>query len=266
MSQYYDRVASIYDVGNPIPQLILEQVTDCILNLVAATSQTTFLEPGIGTGRTALPIIRRGYAYTGIDISMPMLDELRRKLEGVPNNLTLLQADVSSLPFSSSSFDVVLTLHVLQVVPDWLKALSEIRRVLKPGGLYLYCNNVWTTHQMEFDRQWRAILSQHQSGFEMKMTKSWQGDLVAMQTLKEQKATLETITAAQWLVEQTVGDLLKIYQMRSHGSCWEVPDDVFFQAMQDFTTWCLQHYGSEDVVLSSDATFDITVVKNWATG
>jgi len=80
------------------------------------TPETKFLEPGIGTGRTAL----WGYSYTGVDISQEMMDQLRHKL---PDNLTLLQADATSLPFENNSFDVLLTVHVLQVIPG-LKTLS----------------------------------------------------------------------------------------------------------------------------------------------
>lgn len=264
MGLYYDRIASIYDATRPLPQLVSEQVTDCILRLVKATPKTKFLEPGIGTGRTALPIIQRGYSYTGVDISKEMMDQLRHKLRGMPNNLTLLQADATSLPFENDSFDVVLTVHVLQLIPNRLLALSEIRRVLKPSGCYLHCDNAMTPHQKDFDRQWQAILAQHQPGFEMKITKPLAGQKEVMQVLIEAGAAIETVIAAQWRVEQTVGDLLDIYQARPFGSCWEASEDVFFQAMRDFREWCQKYYESEDVILSSDATFDITVVRDWA--
>jgi SAM-dependent methyltransferase len=192
-----------------------------------------------------------------------MMDQLRHKLPGVPDNLTLLQADATSLPFENNSFDVLLTVHVLQVIPDRLKTLSEIRRVLKPCGFYLHCDNAMTPHQKEFERQWRVILAQHQPGA-MKITKPLAGQKEVMQVLIEQGATIETVIAAQWRVEQTVGELLDTYQVRPFGSCWEVPDDVFFQAMRDFREWCQKHYESLNVILSSDATFDITVVSDWA--
>jgi ubiquinone/menaquinone biosynthesis C-methylase UbiE len=76
----FDRVSDIYDATRGLPPDVSEQVTNSILNLVSATPDTAFFESGIGTGRIALPIVQRGYSYTGIDISEKMLDELRRKL------------------------------------------------------------------------------------------------------------------------------------------------------------------------------------------
>lgn len=263
MDNYYDRIADIYDTTRAMPPEVDEKVTEFILSLVGATPETKFLELGIGTGLNALPIVKRGYSYTGVDISKEMLNQLRGKLEGVPHNLTLIQADASSLSmFENYAFDVILMRHMLHLIPDWRSCLLEIRRVLKPNGVYLYCESIWTAHQQEFEQQWRAILAQQQ-GYQLPNYEV--GDRANLEKVKswlaEQGATIETAIAAQWRVEQTVGELLNIYHTREHGSCWLVPDDVFLSAMQDFRIWCQQHYDSEDVVLSSDATFGITVAR-----
>lgn len=263
MALYYDRIASIYDATRAMPPAVDKQVTEFILRLVDATPETKFLEPGIGTGLNAVPIIQRGYSYTGIDISKKMLDQLRQKLPEILSNVTLLKGEASSLPFADHSFDVIITRHLLHLVSDWRKALREFRRVLKPSGVYLYCESPWTPHQKEFEEQWRSLLAQ-QEGFHPP-TKSEQ---VSLETVKNWflalGATVETVTAAQWRVEQTVGALLDIYETRDHGSCWSIPDAAFPQAMQEFRAWCQTYYGSEEVSLSSNATFDITVIRNVA--
>lgn len=260
MGLYYDQIANIYDATRAMPPEVDEQVTKYILRLVGATAETKFLELGIGTGLNAIPILQRGYSYTGVDISKEMMDQLRRKLQGVPNNLTLLQADASSIMFEDESFDVVLMRHVLHLIPDWRSALSKIRRVLKFNGFYLYCETFLTPHQKEFEQQWRTILNQQQ-GYEKPSYES--EDRANFEDVKnwwnEQGVAIDTTVAARWRVEQTVGELLQIYQTRPYGSCWLVPVSIFPSAMQDFREWCQKHYGSFDVVLSSDATFDITV-------
>ena len=241
-----------------MPPDVDQQVTDYILRLVGATPETKFLELGVGTGLNAIPIIQRGYSYTGVDISWEMMNQLRYKLQGVPNNLTLIQADASSLSFADNCFDVAFMRHVLHLIPEWRSALSEIRRVLKPNGFYLYCETFLTPHQKEFEQQWRAILEQE--GYQKP---SYDGDRANVEDVKnwwnEQGAAVETVVAAKWRVEQTVGELLEIYQTRPYGSCWLVPDAVFPSAIRDFRAWCQKHYGSFDVLLSSDATFDITL-------
>ncbi len=263
MALYYDRIASIYDATRAMPPVIDKQVTEFILRLVGATTETKFLEPGIGTGLNAVPIIQRGYSYTGVDISKKMLDQLRQKLPETPSNVTLIKGEASSLPFQDHCFDVLITRHLLHLVPDWRKALREFRRVLKPSGVYLYCESLWTPHQKEFEEHWRSLLTDQ--GFQPPPESE---DPVSLETVKNWflalGVTVETVTAAQWRVEQTVGELLDIYETRGHGSCWSIPDAAFPQAMQEFRAWCQTYYGSEEVSLSSNATFDITVIRNVA--
>jgi demethylmenaquinone methyltransferase/2-methoxy-6-polyprenyl-1,4-benzoquinol methylase len=51
----------------------------------------------------------------------------------------LQQADVMSLPYDDQSFDVVMAAHVLEHLPDPQRALAEMVRVLKPGGMVFLC-------------------------------------------------------------------------------------------------------------------------------
>jgi SAM-dependent methyltransferase len=263
MALYYDRIASIYDATRAMPPVIDKRVTEFILRLVDATTETKFLEPGIGTGLNAVPIIQRGYSYTGVDISKKMLDQLRQKFPEPPSNVTLIKGEASSLPFQDHCFDVLITRHLLHLVPDWRKALREFRRVLKPSGVYLYCESLWTPHQKEFEEHWQSLLTD-QEGFQPPP----KSELASLETVKSWflalGATVETVTAAQWRVEQTVGELLDIYETRGHDSCWSIPDAAFPRAMQEFRAWCQTYYGSEEVSLSSNATFDITVIRNLA--
>lgn len=258
----FKQIANIYDATRAMSPEVDEQVTQCILNLVKATPETKFLEPGIGTGLNALPIIQRGYSYTGVDISKEMMDKLRCKLQKVPDNLRLIQADASSLNFQDNCFDVVLMRHMLHLIPDWRRTLSEIIRVLKPSGIYLYCESIWTPHQKEFEQQWREILVQQK---EYQAPSYEDQDRAGIEKVKnwliEQGATIETVIAAQWRVEQTVGELLNIYQTKNHATCWLIPEYAFPTAMQEFRIWCQKHYGSFDIILSSNATFDITVSR-----
>ena len=55
-----------------------------------------------------------------------------------PSNLTFEVADATALPYKDDSFDVVLIANALHVMPEPEKALSEIDRVLKPGGILMY--------------------------------------------------------------------------------------------------------------------------------
>lgn len=267
MSDYsYDRIAHLYDRTRPLPPKISEQIGDRILKYVSATSETTFLEPGIGTGRTAFPIIKKGYHYTGLDASENMMSQLRQKVQNFPHQLTLIQGDAADLPFPDNSFDVVLTTHILHLLPDWMKALQEIQRVLKPTGIYLACENLLTPHQRELENVLRGILSRDRPAIPQKIEEGLKlapfGNNVKW-ALIELGATVERIETVKWQVKQTIGELLEIYQMRAFGICWRVPEKEFNRAMKYLKSWCLSTYQSEDFLLSSEATFEIIAAKNW---
>ncbi|MDH6195733.1 SAM-dependent methyltransferase [Mycobacterium frederiksbergense] len=87
--------------------------------------------PGNITGALARAAGPDGVAL-GVDISLPMLARAV-KAEAGPQ-VGFLRADAQRLPFRADSFDAVISLAVLQLIPDWTAALSEMVRVLRPGA------------------------------------------------------------------------------------------------------------------------------------
>jgi demethylmenaquinone methyltransferase/2-methoxy-6-polyprenyl-1,4-benzoquinol methylase len=77
-----------------------------------------------------------GIHVTGIDFSPEMLTVGRRKISkhGLTGRIRLLQADAMTLPFSDGRFDAVGIAFGIRNMPDRLRALREMRRVLAPGG------------------------------------------------------------------------------------------------------------------------------------
>lgn len=78
-----------------------------------------------------------GARVTGLDFSQ---EALKRAQKRAPN-ATLVRGDAQDLPFADNHFDAVMCNLGLLHVPNRQKALSEIRRVLKPGGRF--CNSSW---------------------------------------------------------------------------------------------------------------------------
>ncbi len=99
------------------------------------------LDIGVGAGRTVPPLRTRCARYTGIDYSQPMIERCRARF---PDAL-LLHCDVRALaPFEDESFDAAYAifngLDELQPA-DRMRALAEIRRVLRPGGVFLFSSH-----------------------------------------------------------------------------------------------------------------------------
>lgn len=97
------------------------------------------LEIGCGRGAGA-KLIHRTFAPARLhaqDLDFEMIRRARRYLGTQSSNGILLSAaDSSRLPFKDRSFDAVFDFGVLHHVPDWQTAVSEIERVLKPGGRF----------------------------------------------------------------------------------------------------------------------------------
>jgi ubiquinone/menaquinone biosynthesis C-methylase UbiE len=72
----------------------------------------------------------------------PMAAQLRKKAAALDRPVTVVEAPAEELPFSDSSFDTVALTLVLCTVPEPDRALSEIARVLKPGGRFLFLEHV----------------------------------------------------------------------------------------------------------------------------
>lgn len=100
------------------------------------------LDVGVGTG-LALPHYKRSLRVTGIDLSADMLQRAceRARKKGLTNIEALLQMDATKLSFADHSFDIVVAMYVMTVVPDPAAVMNEIARVTRPGGTALIVNH-----------------------------------------------------------------------------------------------------------------------------
>lgn len=110
----------------------------------------TVLDLACGTGDlgTAIAVRYPGTRVLGLDLSRPMLRTAKRS----PGRLELCQADMIHLPFGDASVDAVLAGYAVRNAPDGRRALSEIARVLKPGGWMITLD----FYQPQ-NRTWRAL-------------------------------------------------------------------------------------------------------------
>jgi len=108
------------------------------------------LDVGCGPGHylAALAAREPTAGLVGVDLSTGMLHEARdrSKVRAVAD------ASVAALPFAAGTFDAVLAMHMLYHAPDVAAALTELRRVLRPGGVLLA-----STLSVEHLRELRAL-------------------------------------------------------------------------------------------------------------
>lgn len=100
------------------------------------------LEVGVGTG-ISLPSYRRDLKITGIDLSPEMLDKARERVsrQALGHVEAIEQMDAGAMTFADESFDVVVAMYVMTVVPDPVQVLDELARVCRPGGTVILVNH-----------------------------------------------------------------------------------------------------------------------------
>jgi len=137
----FGRIAHRYDLANRV----LSGGIDIywrfrLVGAVRRTSPTDVLDLATGSGDVAFALSRGlppAVHTLGMDFCAPMLVEAEAKkaaLTPVPLNLEFRQGDALSLPFRDGAFDAVTIAFGLRNMADRAKCLSEMRRILRPGG------------------------------------------------------------------------------------------------------------------------------------
>jgi ubiquinone/menaquinone biosynthesis C-methylase UbiE len=102
------------------------------------------LEVAIGTGLN-LPHYSADTRVTGIDLSPEMLALARARAIDLGRPVELKEGDAQDLPFADASFDTVVCTYALCSVPDEVRTISEMKRVLKPGGRLILLDHIRST-------------------------------------------------------------------------------------------------------------------------
>jgi ubiquinone/menaquinone biosynthesis C-methylase UbiE len=180
-AERYDRIAAGYEqwwapVLSPSAVALLDR-----LNGVVADGARDLLDVGVGTGNLSIAALRRwpDVRIAAIDASREMVATVealvaeragasRERFDGHV-------AFAAELPFDDRSFDVAMSSFVLQLVPNRAAALREIRRVLRPGGLFGHVT--WLADDQAFapDRIFDQLLDEY--GFENDGDPNRKGDI-----------------------------------------------------------------------------------------
>lgn len=100
----------------------------------AAARGLQVLEIGCGLGTDGAEFAKAGADYTGVDLTEAAVDLARKRFELFDLPGKFQTADAEKLDFADESFDIVYSHGVLHHTPDTARAISEIHRVLRPGG------------------------------------------------------------------------------------------------------------------------------------
>jgi ubiquinone/menaquinone biosynthesis C-methylase UbiE len=181
----YDRIAAGYEqwwapVLAPSAVALLDRLEGAI-----AGGAREVLDVGVGTGNLSIAALRRWpeVRVAAIDASGEMIGAVERLVaERVATAADRFDGHVAfaaELPFDDRSFDVAMSSFVLQLVPSRPAALREIRRVLRPGGLFGHVT--WLVDDRAFapDRVFDRLLDEY--GFENEDDPNRKGDIPSVE-------------------------------------------------------------------------------------
>lgn len=134
-------IPELYDTY--LVPLIFEAYADDMASRVAALQPDAVLETATGTGavtRALAPLLKEGVRYVATDINQPMLERAAR-MQSNAKGIEWRQADAMSLPFADRSFAAVCCQFGAMFFPDRIAGYAETRRVLRPGGQFVF--SVW---------------------------------------------------------------------------------------------------------------------------
>lgn len=142
VAKSFSAASNRYDAAAALQQAVREELLDRLRQF--APSAAVVLDLGCGTG-AASAVLAREFAHSkviGLDLAHGMLVQADRKIGWLDRlrgrSFARINGDTLQLPFASGSVQVIFSSLMLQWCDDLDRALREVRRVLSPGGLFLF--------------------------------------------------------------------------------------------------------------------------------
>ena len=129
VARHYDRTNAVLSAGNAVLWRA------AMVRAVAPEPGERILDIAAGTGTSSAALQKNGATVVAVDFSAGMIAEGRKRHK----NIEFVEADATKLPFGDNEFDAVAISFGLRNIVEPKAALSEMYRVLKPGGHLVIC-------------------------------------------------------------------------------------------------------------------------------
>ena len=167
----YNRFASLYAALDWLTLGVWWQLLSRALDYMPEKNR--ILEVGFGPGKLHVELVQRSEICVGLDMARGMCRLTQRRLASVGLTSLLTQGDMQALPYPDGAFDALVSTFALPGVPDGLRAVQEMARVVKADGRIVLVDvglpadgNRFGTFWARLWKQMGGILHDHPSLFE----------------------------------------------------------------------------------------------------
>jgi len=261
----FDPMVELYDETRSVDAACLDAALDYIAARFPSCEYPAVVEPGIGTGRIAIPLAHRGYRVAGVDIAPEMLAMLAQRLREAGQTLavTYQQGDATQLPYADDAFDLAIVCHLFYFIPDWRRAVTEVLRVTRAGGALILVQSGRGREVSFLSRRYQEL----------------SGALGYVTRFRGAKSTGEVVEYAEgegyaaerlsgrwhWMSQQRLGEALNYYQRRAYSYTSLPPDEAHRAIMDQLTAEAIAHYGSLDSeIVSPDEMYLVVLTQKGA--
>lgn len=253
MTSSFDSTAATFDHYRALPNHVPAEIRNAIRNSTGKTGVSRILDLGAGTGRFGHAFVEAGDPYIGVDLSLPMLQEFRKR----DPNACVVQANGALLPFRNSSFELVLLMHVLSGAENWRKLLGETVRVVTAGGFVVVGQT--TPSMAGVDERMKRQLNQILGTIGASWTGGKKSRDESLEWLYTGSSDRTQVTAASWTAQRTPREFMDRHRNGARFSI--LPADIREEALKNLAVWAEKNFGSIDQPVPEEFSFVLHIFR-----
>jgi ubiquinone/menaquinone biosynthesis C-methylase UbiE len=252
MSISFDPIASCYDATRGFPPEVGAGIGAAFHRVSGLPYGARLLEIGVGTGRIAIPLTSAGYRYIGVDLSLKMMARLRERLPP-SRDVALVRGDATMLPLHDASVDGVVAVHVFHLIAGWERAIAELHRVIRPGGVLAHGFNDSDepAPSEQLRRHWRTIAHELGGNTRRPGARGQEVDHLLEATFGPPRHEV----LATWERHESLRERLDSLAARTGSDTWALPDPILHESIAHAETWARETYGDLEHQHTTKANF-----------
>ena len=257
----FDRMVELYDETRTCDAACFDAALDLVAERFPPRSFSKLFEPGIGTGRIAVPLARRGYQVTGTDISGEMLALLGTRLAQSSRSVSISwqKADVTKLPFSSAVFDIVVAVHLFYFVQKWEHAVDEVLRVVRSDGPVVLMHTGTGMEIPLLNQRYKELCAEQGCPIKQIGVSSTRQVVDYCEDIGRRTEWIRD--RWQWTARIRLDKALGYLKSRAYSFTTFAPDDVHSAAIKRLESELEQQYGSLNTVVKVPNQVYIVVIS-----